>query len=91
MANKTEATEIREIFSQNLKYYRVNSNISQEKLGEKAKISDKYVSDLERNLYDPSLKTIDSLAKALNIDTYLLLKYDETHKDVQNKIWKTQD
>ena len=86
MANKTEATEIREIFSQNLKYYRVNSNMSQEKLGEKAKISDKYVSDLERNLYDPSIQTIDSLAKALNIDTYLLLKYDETHKDVQNRI-----
>lgn len=33
MANKTDATEIHEIFSQNLKYYRVNSNISQEKLG----------------------------------------------------------
>ncbi len=86
MANKTEATEIREIFSKNLKYYRVNSNISQEKLGEMTNLSDKYISDLERNLYDPSLQTIDSLAKALNIDTYLLLKYDETHKDVPNRI-----
>lgn len=86
MANKTEATEIREIFSQNLKYYRVNSNISQEKLGEMTNLSDKYISDLERNLYDPSLQTIDSLAKASNIDTYLLLKYDETHKDVPNRI-----
>ena len=74
MANKTESTEIREIFSQNLKYYRVNSNISQEKLGEMTDLSDKYISDLERNLYDPSLQTIDSLAKALNIETYLLLK-----------------
>ena len=86
MANKTEATEIREIFSQNLKYYRVNSNISQEKLGEMTDLSDKYISDLERNLYDPSLQTIDSHAKALNIETYLLLKYDKTHKDVPNRI-----
>ena len=86
MANKTEATEIREIFSQNLKYYRVNSNISQEKLGEMTNLSDKYISDLERNLYDPSLQTLDSLAKAWNIDTYLLLKYDETHKDVPTRI-----
>ena len=86
MANKTEATEIREIFSQNLKYYRVNSNISQEKLGEMTNLSDKYISDLERNLYDPSLQTIDSLAKALNIETNLLLKYYETHKDVHNRI-----
>ena len=49
-------------------------------------LSDKYISDLERNLYDPSLQTIDSLAKALNIETYLLLKYDKTHKDVPNRI-----
>lgn len=86
MANKTESTEIREIFSQNLKYYRVNSNISQEKLGEMTNLSDKYISDLERNLYDPSLQTIDSLAKALNIENYLLLKYDGTHKDIPNRI-----
>lgn len=86
MANKTDSTEIREIFSQNLRYYRIKANLSQEKLSEGAKISDKYISDLERNLYDPSLQTIDSLAKALNIDTYLLLKYDDTHKDVPNRI-----
>lgn len=82
MANKTKSTEIREIFSQNLRFYRIKANISQERLGEVAKISDKYISDLERNLYDPSLKTIDSIAKALNIETYLLLKHDETHTDV---------
>ena len=86
MANKTDSTEIREIFSQNLRYYRIKANLSQEKLSEGAKISDKYISDLERNLYDPSLQTIDSFAKALNIDTYLLLKYDDTHKDVPNRI-----
>ena len=49
-------------------------------------INKNYISDLERNLYDPSLQTIDSLAKALNIETYLLLKYDDTHKDVPNRI-----
>ena len=50
MANKTEATEIREIFSQNLKYYRVNSSISQEKLGEMTNLSDKYISDVNVNV-----------------------------------------
>ncbi len=86
MANKTDSTEIREIFSQNLRFYRIKANMSQEKLGEEAKLSDKYISDLERQLYDPSLNTIDTLAKALNIETYLLLKYDETHKDAPNRI-----
>ena len=86
MTNKIDTTDIREIFSQNLRYYRIKANISQEKLGETVELSDKYISDLERQLYDPSLKTIDSIAKALNIETYLLLKCDETHKDVPNRI-----
>ena len=86
MSSKEKEIDIREVFSQNLKYYRIKSNISQEKLSEIVGLTDKYISDLERQLYDPSLKTIDSLAKALNIETYLWLKYDETHKDVPNRI-----
>lgn len=82
MTSKKEILDIREIFSQNLRFYRIKANISQEKLGEVVGLSDKYISDLERQLYDPSLKTMDSIAKALNIETYLLLKYDELHKDV---------
>ena len=85
MANKTDSTEIREIFSQNLRFYRIKANISQEKLGEMVELSDKYISDLERKLYDPSLNTIDSLAKALKIESYLLLKKDDTHKDIGSK------
>ena len=72
--------DIREIFSQNLKYYRNIAGLSQSKLGDLVNLTDKYISDLERNLYDPSLNTLFSIAKALNIETYLLLKYDETHK-----------
>ena len=86
MSSKEKEIDIREVFSQNLKYYRIKSNISQEKLSGIVGLTDKYISDLERQLYDPSLKTIDSLAKALNIETYLLLKYDDTHKDVPNRI-----
>ena len=86
MSSKEKEIDIREVFSQNLKYYRIKSNISQEKLSEIVGLTDKYISDLERQLYDPSLKTIDSLAKALNIERYLLLKYDDTHKDVPNRI-----
>ena len=82
MTSKKEILDIREIFSQNLRFYRIKANISQEKLGEVVGLSDKYISDLGRQLYDPSLKTMDSIAKALNIETYLLLKYDELHKDV---------
>ena len=43
-------------------------------------LTDKYISDIERQLYDPSLNTIDSIAKALNIETYLLLKYEKRNE-----------
>ena len=85
MIDKKKALDIREIFSQNLKFYRIKANISQEKLGEMVELSDKYISDLERQLYDPSLKTIDSLAKALNIEPYELLKPDHMEDVIKSK------
>ena len=80
--------DIRNIFSINLKYYRIQNNLSQFKLAEMVNVTDKYISDLERNLYDPSLGLIDSLAKSLNVEAYLLLKYDETHKSTLKRIKK---
>lgn len=71
--------DIREIFAKNLRYYRIKANLTQSKLSELVSVTDKYISDLERCLYDPSLGVLDSLAKALNIETYLLLKYDKEH------------
>ena len=75
---------VKEIFSQNLRYYRTKAMLSQSKLADMVELTDKYLSDIERGLYFPSLQTIDSLAKALEIDTYLLLKYDETHREGLN-------
>lgn len=75
--------DIRLVFSQNLKYYRKQANLTQSQLAEMCDITDKYVSDLERQLYFPSLELIDTIAAALNIPAYLLLKYDEEHnKDI---------
>lgn len=71
--------DVREIFSKNLRYYRLKANLTQSKLSELVGVTDKYISDLERNLYDPSLGTLEALAVALNIETYLLLKYDKEH------------
>ena len=72
--------DIREIFSENLRYYRKQANLTQAKLAVMVNLTDKYISDIERQLYDPSLNTIDSIAKALNIETYLLLKYEKRNE-----------
>lgn len=86
MSITEERLDIREIFKTNLRYYRLKNKMTQEDLAIKADLSDKYISDLERGLFSPSLEKLDALAASLNIDTYLLLKNDSDHKDVPNRL-----
>lgn len=69
---------LRTIFSKNLKYYRIKESFRQEDLAEKIGLTDKYISDLERSKFSPSLETIEKLANALNITADILLKDDKT-------------
>ena len=68
---------LRHIFSKNLKYYRIKENLRQEDLAEKVELTDKYISDLERAKFSPSLETIEKIASVLNIDAYILLKKND--------------
>ncbi len=68
---------LRTIFSKNLKYFRIKENLRQEDLAEKVDLTDKYISDLERAKFSPSLETIEKLAYSLNISPDLLLKEDK--------------
>lgn len=61
-----------EIFRKNVKFYRFMQDYSQELLGEKSGLSTHYISDIEQGKYSPSIPTIENIAKALNIDPYLL-------------------
>lgn len=71
---------LRNIFSKNLKYYRIKENLRQEDLAEKVDLTDKYISDLERAKFSPSLETIEKLANVLNISADLLLKENDNLK-----------
>ena len=65
MANSTA-----EILKYNLKLYRNMRNLTQEQLAEMAGISTDYISELERGKKVPSIKRLDYIAKALNIEIY---------------------
>ncbi len=65
MANSTT-----EILKNNLKLYRNMRNLTQEQLAEMAGISTDYISELERGKKVPSIKRLDYIAKALNIEIY---------------------
>ena len=68
---------INDIFTQNLKYYRKERNYSQEELAEKSGLHRTYISLIERNKRNISIKTIEKIAEALEVDAYKLFKERE--------------
>ena len=67
MANSTK-----DIFRQNLKFYRNKLNLTQEQLSELSGISSDYLSEIERGKRTPSFKRIDMIADSLGIESYKL-------------------
>lgn len=66
--------EIREIFARNLRVFRNRRKLSQEELAHRVGINRGYISSLERELYSPSIDTVDRIAKVLEVDICALLK-----------------
>ena len=79
---------LRDILKTNIKYYRIKANLTQEDLAEKANVTSKYISDLERGIFNVSLEKLEQIANALNIEAYLLWK-QENQKDTIKLIYKT--
>ena len=66
---------IRHTFIQNLKFYRKQAGLTQERLAEKIGMSTAYIGDIEARERFPSAETIDKIADALDIRTSVL--FDE--------------
>ncbi|MCP3936425.1 MAG: helix-turn-helix transcriptional regulator [Actinomycetia bacterium] len=49
--------------------------LSQRELAKRTRLSDPYVSQLERGLHEPSIRVLKALAKALNVRAETLLSY----------------
>lgn len=64
---------LRHAFRENVKYYRKQLNISQERLAELSNLSANYIGDIERTDRKVTIDTIEKIAKGLNIDPSLLL------------------
>lgn len=69
--------DIKTIFAQNLKKYRTKMNLSQEELGFRSGLHRTYISDVEREVRSISLDNIQKIAKALEIEIYLLFVKEE--------------
>ena len=62
----------------NLRKYRKQAELTQEKLAELCDTNPRYIGQIETGLRFPSLVYIEIIAKALNIEPYQLF-YDETN------------
>ena len=69
--------DICNLFGKNVKKYRLQSKLSQEKLGELTGLHRTYISDIERGLRSISLNNIEKISKALNVEIYKLFIFEE--------------
>jgi transcriptional regulator with XRE-family HTH domain len=63
---------LKEVISTNLRHYRKLAGLTQEKLGEKAGLHRTYIGRIEQRRCNASLKSIEHIARALDIDPALL-------------------
>lgn len=64
---------ILEVFGKNLRKYRTNLGLSQEKFAEMCDLHRTYISDVERGQRSISLGNVQKVADALKIEPYKLL------------------
>ena len=59
-----------QILKTNIKLFRTMRKITQEKLSELSGVSTDYISELERGKKVPSIKRLELIAKALDVEIY---------------------
>ena len=70
---KAKSKKLREVLAKNIRLFRNNLGMSQEELGEKAKLHRTYVGMIERSERNLSIDNIEKIAKALNVKPHQLL------------------
>ena len=70
--SQKKKSNIYNIIGKNIKKYRNENKLTQEKLSEMCEISIDYLSEIERNKKTPSLKRLILIAEKLNIPVYKL-------------------
>lgn len=70
---------LKEVVGMNLKYYRYQTGLSQEKFYTNLELNPKYMACIERGEVNITIDHIDEIALKLGISTYELVTYQESH------------
>ena len=76
--------DIVKVFGANLRKYRTQLGVSQERFAEMCGLHRTYISDIERFRRSISLDNIQKIADALGIETYRLFIEERKHDEKQN-------
>lgn len=87
---KLKFDNLKDLLIYNIKYYRYVNNFSQERLAELSKLSPRYITDVERGMHCPTIPKIESIAKSLNIDPYILFVNVDRDVEIVNKMKQTR-
>lgn len=68
--------ELTEIFAINVQKIRLQQGLSQEELANKCQLHRTYISLVERNKRNITLKNIEKIAQGLDVESYVLLQED---------------
>ncbi|MFW5782515.1 MAG: helix-turn-helix domain-containing protein [Candidatus Muiribacteriaceae bacterium] len=75
-----------EVFSNNLKKYRLEHKLTQEQLAELVDIHPKYLSELERARKQPNFDIIQRLSKTLNVKPHNFFEHNKNIVDNHEKM-----
>jgi len=81
LLKKEAGMDIKEMMGQRIKSLRQANNMTQEELSEKAGITAKYLSSIERGHENPTLDTLIHIAGALGVDLSDLFQYAHESSD----------
>lgn len=78
---------LKQIFGKNVRYYRFEKCLTQEKFAECVDLNASYVSELESGKYGPTFEKIEQIAKVLDVKPYILFQEtNNTHKNLPNRV-----
>ena len=83
-------TNLKDLLTFNIKYYRYKNNLWQEKLAELCHLSSRYLTDIERGMHCPTIPKLEIIAKALNVEAYVLFQNPKRDKNIIKKMQNTR-
>lgn len=81
---------LEELLTFNIKYYRYEKGLSQQKLAELSGLSSRYLTDIERGLHCPTILKLETIAKILDLEPYQLFQNPERDSEILLKIKNTR-